>query len=61
MRELCCGQIHTESGTVCGTDGVLKLSSKDLSEVFITTVAELPGLIIAALLIDTLGRKRFGC
>ena len=51
-------QIHSQTSSACGPTGRLELSSRDLSEVFITTVAELPGLIVAALLIDTLGRKR---
>ena len=38
---------------------MLKFASSDMLEVFITSTAELPGLIVAALLVDTLGRK--GC
>ena len=50
-------QIHTQtSGAEC-VAGVLKFASSDMLEVFITSTAELPGLIVAALLVDTLGRK----
>ena len=51
-------QIHTQSGgSVCGADHKLKLSSSDMKDVFVTSFAELPGLIAAALLIDAIGRK----
>ena len=52
-------QIHTTGESHCGGDHKLRLSSDEMADVFITTLAELPGLIIAALLIDTIGRKRY--
>ena len=52
-------QIHTQQHTkTCGPDHVLRLSSQDMADVFITSMAELPGLLIAAVLIDVLGRKK---
>ena len=51
-------QIHTQQTKEVCLDGVLKLSSSDLEQVFIASTAELPGLLIAALLIDVLGRTR---
>ena len=52
-------QIHTQSSSAtCGSDKRLRLSSGDMADVFITSLAELPGLLTAALLVDFLGRKR---
>ncbi|KAK9841691.1 hypothetical protein WJX74_010182 [Apatococcus lobatus] len=43
----------------CGLDGRLNISNQDFRAIFITTAAELPGLLIAAFGIDILGRRWF--
>ena len=48
----------TKAESVCGSDHRLRLSNDDMRDVFVTSFAELPGLILAALLIDVIGRKR---
>ena len=59
LKQCSLSQIHTQKHkATCGPDHVLRLSSQDMSEVFITSMAELPGLLVAALLIDVLGRRR---
>ena len=57
-KSLVCVQIHTTDQSTCPSNHKLVLSSSQMADVFITTLAELPGLILAALLIDVLGRKR---
>lgn len=52
-------QLHASStSSTCGEDKRLRLSSVEMAQVFITSTAELPGLVVAALLADVLGRKR---
>lgn len=52
-------QIHTQQhAATCGADRKLQLSSQDMADVFVTSMAELPGLLLAALLIDVLGRRK---
>ncbi|KAK9841410.1 hypothetical protein WJX74_005255 [Apatococcus lobatus] len=48
----------SESGAGCGEDGRLNISNKDFLAILITSAAEMPGLLIAALLIDIIGRRR---
>lgn len=52
-------QLHVQSGSgsSCGATGSLELSSGDLRDIFIASTAELPGLLAAALIMDSLGRK----
>ena len=54
-----CGvQLHAQgSGNVCSADGRLVLAQRDLADIFIASTAELPGLLIAALVMDVFGRK----
>ncbi len=54
----CCVQLHAQrSGGVCSADGRLVLAQRDLADIFIASTAELPGLLIAALVMDVFGRK----
>ena len=51
-------QLHAQgSENSCSTDGNLVLAERDLKDIFIASTAELPGLIIAALVMDVFGRK----
>ena len=45
------------SGNSCGAGGKLVLAQRDLRDIFIASTAELPGLLVAALVMDPLGRK----
>jgi hypothetical protein len=42
---------------VCGPDGRLLLQSSDLRSIFIAATAELPGMLLSALVMDRCGRK----
>ena len=54
----CCMQLHAQGGgSVCSADGRLVLAQRDLRDIFIASTAELPGLLIAALVMDAFGRK----
>ncbi len=57
-------QIHggdaSKQSQGCGDDGRLKISNQDYLAILITSAAEMPGLLVAALLIDVLGRRRQG-
>ena len=54
-----CLQLHTHGDTTsCGPGGRLIISPADMRDIFVTSCAELPGLLIAAVLADSmLGRK----
>ena len=42
----------------CNGEGKLQLGQKDLLSIFITSTAEMPGMLFASLLVDYVGRKR---
>ena len=48
-------QIHVSDST-CGDDGRAQFSDAAFGEVLVTTSAELPGLAIAALVVERFGR-----
>ncbi len=51
-------QLHATGGaSTCGPDGQLLLSSEDLRDIFVAATAELPGLLLSALIMDVFGRK----
>ncbi len=51
-------QLHSHgSGSGCSAGGRLVLSSADLRDIFVASTAELPGLLLAAAVMDGLGRK----
>ena len=51
-------QLHAKGGgNSCGAGGKLILAQRDLRDIFIASTAELPGLLVAALIMDPLGRK----
>ena len=51
-------QLHAQaSENSCSPDGKLVLAERDLKDIFVASTAELPGLIIAALVMDAFGRK----
>ena len=51
-------QLHAQaSENSCSPDGKLVLAERDLKDIFVASTAELPGLIIAALVMDVFGRK----
>ena len=52
-------QLHTHDTSSCGPEGRLIISPADMKDIFVTSCAELPGLLVAAVLADLLGRK--GC
>ncbi|EIE20417.1 MFS general substrate transporter [Coccomyxa subellipsoidea C-169] len=50
--------LHSHGGgSGCSTGGRLVLSSADLRDIFVASTAELPGLLLAAAVMDGLGRK----
>ncbi|CAL5229494.1 g12830 [Coccomyxa viridis] len=50
--------LHAQGGgNSCGAGGKLILAQRDLRDIFIASTAELPGLLVAALVMDPLGRK----
>ncbi|CAK0787220.1 hypothetical protein CVIRNUC_010436 [Coccomyxa viridis] len=50
--------LHAQaSENSCSPDGKLVLADRDLKDIFVASTAELPGLIIAALVMDVFGRK----
>lgn len=48
-------QLHVEEGREC-VDGKPNFNSEDYLDIFITTLAEVPGLVLAELTVDRLGR-----
>ena len=51
-------QLHTQTGgSACGASGHLVLTSDALRNIFVASTAELPGLLLAALVMDKFGRK----
>ncbi len=54
-----CVQLHTQASgaSACSTAGRLVVSPADLRDIFIAATAELPGLLLAAVVMDVLGRK----
>ena len=57
LMELMRLQLHTHDASSCGPEGRLIISPADMKDIFVTSCAELPGLLVAALLADLLGRK----
>lgn len=54
-------QLHASSqGAEAGCDaqGKLQIKQEDLLSIFITSTAEMPGMLFASLLVDFVGRKR---
>ncbi|CAL8465087.1 g4622 [Coccomyxa elongata] len=50
--------LHTQTGgSGCGASGRLILESDALRDIFVASTAELPGLLLAALVMDKFGRK----
>ena len=54
-------QLHTHDSSSCGPEGRLIISPADMKDIFVTSCAELPGLLAAAVLADLLGRKGYDC
>lgn len=54
-------QLHatSESSASCNPEGRLQIRQQDLVSIFITSTAELPGMLFASLLVDVIGRKRW--
>lgn len=51
-------QLHAQGGqNACSPEGKLFLAQRDLKDIFIASTAELPGLLVAALVMDVFGRK----
>lgn len=58
---VCFLQLHASSqGAEAGCDaqGKLQIRQEDLLSIFITSTAEMPGMLFASLLVDFVGRKR---
>lgn len=61
MTEPCLGvQLHASetSEASCNAEGKLQIGQQDLLSIFITSTAEMPGMLFASLLVDLIGRKR---
>ncbi len=52
----CGAQLNAASPSACQS-GRLRLESSSLAQIFIASTAELPGLLLAALVMDWAGRK----
>jgi len=48
--------VYVEAG--CNAEGKLQIGQQDLLSIFITSTAEMPGMVFSSLLVDFLGRKR---
>lgn len=57
---LLCLQLHAsqESEAGCSSEGRLQIRQQDLVSIFVTSTAEMPGMLFASLLVDAAGRKR---
>lgn len=53
-------QLHTSKSSEagCNAEGKLQIGQQDLLSIFITSTAEMPGMVFSSLLVDFLGRKR---
>lgn len=53
-------QLHTSESSQagCNAEGKLQIGQQDLLSIFITSTAEMPGMVFSSLLVDFLGRKR---
>ena len=53
-------QLHAsqESEAGCNAQGRLQIRQQDLVSIFVTSTAEMPGMLFASLLVDVIGRKR---
>lgn len=54
---MCPAQLNASDESAC-RNGRLKLESSALAQIFIASTAELPGLLLAAMVMDLVGRKR---
>ncbi len=54
-------QLHTSESSEagCNAEGKLQIGQQDLLSIFITSTAEMPGMVFSSLLVDFLGRKRY--
>ena len=59
--ELAVLQLHTSESSEagCNAEGKLQIGQQDLLSIFITSTAEMPGMVFSSLLVDFLGRKRY--
>lgn len=58
---MCLLQLHATSqgsGAACDAQGRLQIRQEDLLSIFITSTAEMPGMLFASLLVGAVGRKR---
>ena len=53
---LCAAQLNASDESAC-LNGRLRLESRALAQIFIASTAELPGLLLAAMVMDLIGRK----
>ena len=44
----------------CNAEGKLQIGQDDLLSIFVTSTAEMPGMLFSSLLVDYIGRKRSG-
>ena len=53
-------QLHASQSSEagCNAEGKLQIRQEDLLSIFITSTAEMPGMLFASLLVDFVGRKR---
>ena len=54
-------QLHASSQAAeagCDAQGKLQIRPEDLLSIFVTSTAEMPGMLFASLLVDFAGRKR---
>ena len=59
-KRTACVQLHAsqESEAGCNAQGRLQIRQQDLISIFVTSTAEMPGMLFASLLVDVIGRKR---
>ena len=50
-------QLHAHDTASCRPDGKLRVAPADMRDILVTSCAEAPGLLTAALVADLLGRK----
>ena len=50
-------ELHVEGSKACSESGTPNFDREDYLSIFITTLAEVPGLILAELTVDHLGRR----
>lgn len=51
-------QASQSTSAQCDAQGQLQIRQEDLLSIFVTSTAEMPGMLFASLLVDFLGRKR---